>query len=139
MARNKYGPRNPTRVLNLAVQDSHVKRRFPLFSCMIHGGYVVWRGYLQPRLTSPQYQIEIRYNFKKTPKVWVISPPVIKGAPHIFREGNLCLYWPPEWSWKPDQLIAKTIIPWTASWLFYYELWLDTSKWLGPSSHIPLT
>ena len=34
-----------------------------------------------------------------------------------------------------DQLIANTIIPWTGSWLFFYELWLDTGKWLGPSSH----
>lgn len=32
-------------------------------------------------------------------------------------------------------LIAKTILPWTALWLYYYELWLDTGKWLGPSSH----
>jgi hypothetical protein len=32
-------------------------------------------------------------------------------------------------------LIATTLIPWTALWLYYYELWLDTGKWLGPSSH----
>jgi hypothetical protein len=32
-------------------------------------------------------------------------------------------------------LIATTILPWTALWLYYYELWLDTGKWLGPSSH----
>lgn len=139
MAKRNYRPRNPVRVFNMTIQDIHINRRFPKFSRSIQGGRAIWRGSLQPRLPSPQYQIELRYNLKTIPKVWVMSPPLVKGTPHLYGEGNLCLYWLPEWRWRPDQLIAETIIPWTASWLFYYELWLDTGKWLGPSSHEPIT
>ena len=52
-----------------------------------------------------------------------------------YPDGSLCLYWPHEWWWRSDCIIAETIIPWTASWLYFYELWLDTGEWLGPSSH----
>lgn len=69
------------------------------------------------------------------PIVRVLSPALAPDAPHVYRGGELCLYWPKEWRWYGDELIAETIVPWTASWLFYYELWLDTGKWLGPSSH----
>jgi len=27
--------------------------------------------------------------------------------------------------------LAKTIVPWTAEWLFLYELWLETGMWWG--------
>ena len=32
-------------------------------------------------------------------------------------------------------MIADTILPWAALWLVFYELWCDTGRWLGPSSH----
>ena len=28
-------------------------------------------------------------------------------------------------------LLAKTTVPWASRWLYYYELWLVTGKWLG--------
>lgn len=31
-------------------------------------------------------------------------------------------------------MIAETIVPWTALWLLYYELWLETDEWLGPEA-----
>ena len=27
--------------------------------------------------------------------------------------------------------IADTIVPWTAEWLVYYEIWLMTGEWYG--------
>lgn len=119
----------------MAIQNLHVRRLFPGFSCSINNGVAIWNGSLQPRFTSPGYIVEIRYKLKQIPKVWILSPPLEPGAVHLYSEKNLCLYWPKEWKWQPDQLIGKTIIPWTASWLYYYELWLDTGEWLGPSSH----
>jgi hypothetical protein len=32
-------------------------------------------------------------------------------------------------------LIATTIVPWLALWLFYYEIWRITGKWLGKGAH----
>jgi hypothetical protein len=122
-------------VYNLAIQNLHIKRLFPQFRSSIKNGLAVWRGPLQPRVTSPIYSVEIQYKLKTTPKVWVLSPPLSADAVHLYGEKNLCLYWPKEWRWQADQLIAETIIPWTALWLYYYELWLDTGDWLGPSSH----
>jgi len=55
----------------------------------------------------------------------------------VYADETLCLFWPDEWIWRGHELVAETIIPWTALWLYYYELWLDTGEWLGPSSHHP--
>lgn len=135
MVKRNFNPQKTNRVFNLSIQDMHVRRQFPDFSCSMENGGAIWVGPIQPRLTSPKYATEIRYKLKQIPKVWVLFPPLAPDAAHIYREKNLCLYWPKEWKWQPNQLIAKTIIPWTASWLYYYELWLDTGEWHGPSSH----
>lgn len=128
-------PRQRTPALGLAVQDLNLRRRFPGFGVRrAHGAYL-WRGGLQPRPCSPIYRVEVRYRDDGVPSVRVLSPKLAPNAPHLYRGGTLCLYWPKEWRWHGDQLIADTILPWAASWLYYYELWLDTGEWLGPSSH----
>lgn len=136
MARRKGKKRiSVRRALDLGVQILHVQRRFPTFSCHRKNGRRIWSGPLQPRLTSPSYQVEIEYRHHKPPRVKVLSPRLVAGTPHLYKDGSLCLYWPKEWHWQDDELLAETIIPWAALWLYYYELWLDTGQWLGPSSH----
>jgi len=135
MAKRRFRPPSSPKPLNLALQRAYVQRRFPSFTCRIKRGCAIFRGHLQPRSVSPVYQIEIRYKQKQIPKVKVISPPLAPDAPHLYSDGTLCLYWPKEWMWQQNKLVAEFILPWTASWLYYYELWLDTGKWLGPSSH----
>lgn len=122
-------------VINPALQSLHVLRRFPGFVYKRERGISVWRGTLQPRPLSPQYRVAVGYKLTSSPTVRVVSPNLAAAAPHLWGDRTLCLYFPKENPWKPDMLIAETIIPWTASWLYYYELWLDTGKWLGPSSH----
>ena len=97
----------------------------------------MWRGPLQPSETSPSYLVEIRLRPPGLPGVRVLSPRLRQDAPHRYGDGTLCLYWPRDWRWQPRSLLYQTIVPWTALWLFYYELWLDTGQWLGPSSHDP--
>ena len=115
----------------------HIARRFPGFSPVRTPGTTEWRGTLQPRDTSPAYRVavEVRQTVGGVPKVRVVWPELMPNAPHLYANGTLCLYWPQEWSWRYDTLIAETILPWAALWLFYYELWLDCGEWLGPSSH----
>lgn len=134
MAKRKVR-RPKAQVLNLALQDAHIRERFPGFKGRVRRGRAVWRGSLQPRPTSPIYQVQIVYKLKELPKAYVLSPALAPGAQHLYPDGSLCLYWPHEWWWRSDCIIAETIIPWTASWLYFYELWLDTGEWLGPSSH----
>jgi hypothetical protein len=133
--RSGHVPGRHIRPLNLAIQGLRVLQKFPGFSYKITNGTVTITGQLQPRFTSPLFSVKIVYKLKDIPKVWVVSPQLHPGAVHLYADKHLCLYWPKEWTWTSDQSIADTIIPWTGSWLFYYELWLDTGKWLGPSSH----
>jgi len=135
MAKRKSKLPKRARAVNLVVQNINIQLRFPGFSCRINKGCAVWKGELQPQSISPVYQVEIKYKLKQIPKVKVISPHLAHSSPHLYKDRILCLYWPKEWWWQQDDLIAEIIIPWAASWLYHYELWLDTGKWLGPSSH----
>jgi hypothetical protein len=133
LSKAEYSQLRPT--VNLALQNFHVQRRFPEFVFRRERGAGVWRGILQPRLLSSQYRVAVSYRLCSYPRVKVLSPTLVPKAPHRWGDGTLCLYYPREKPWRRDMLIAETIIPWTALWLYYYELWLDTGKWLGPSSH----
>jgi hypothetical protein len=135
MARKRNKFHRPTPAISLALQQMHIQHRFPGFSFAWVAGEGIWRGKLQPRDMSAVYELEIRYRLGNVPQVRVLSPALAPNAPHLYREGTLCLYWPREWVWRGNCLIAETILPWAALWLYYYELWLDTGKWLGPSSH----
>lgn len=95
---------------------------------------VIWNGRLSPTRDSPDYAIRIVHNPDRIPRVYVESPRLLPGAPHIYRDGCLCLYWPVEWRWTPQESLADTMVPWTALWLYYYEIWQITGQWYGPSS-----
>lgn len=125
------------RAINVAMQHLHIARRFPGFMRVGLRGATEWRGSFQPRETSPVYTVAVRisHGVGAVPQVRVRSPALMRNAPHLYSDGTLCLYWPQEWRWRYDTLLAETILPWTALWLYYYELWLDCGEWLGPSSH----
>ena len=135
MAKRNFRLRSHHHTVNLAVQCLCIEDKFINFTCKIANGTMIAHGHLQPQFTSPQYLMKIVYKLKDIPRVWVVSPALHPKAVHLYADKHLCLYWPKEWVWRGDQLIADTIIPWTGSWLFFYELWLDTGKWLGTSSH----
>jgi hypothetical protein len=46
----------------------------------------------------------------------------------------LCLFDPRERSWSNRDNLHETIIPWTAEWLVYYELFLISGVWHGPEA-----
>lgn len=134
-------PRSP--VLSLGSQIFQMKSDFPDFHydrCMDDRGKRIptWNGYLQPHNNSPQYLIKIAYPFdgsySKSPSVWVIRPAISENAPHRYPDKSLCLYFPKDHSWTPYFFISKTIIPWSALWLAFYEIWLDTDVWYGPEA-----
>lgn len=125
----------PESTTDLGLQTLHILHCFPGFTCRREHGLSVWRGVLQPRPLSQKYRVAITYSFHSLPTVRVVAPSLHLKAPHLYKDKSLCLYYPKETPWKRDMLIAATILPWTALWLYYYELWLDTGKWLGTSSH----
>lgn len=116
-------------------QRRRMRELFPQFRCrVVRSGGVEWCGRLSPTAESPTYDIRIVHPPDGVPKVYVDRPRLAADAPHVYRDGSLCLYWPVEWRWAAGESLAETIVPWTALWLYFYELWLTTGEWLGPSS-----
>lgn len=132
IGKNRYFP---TRTLNAGLQQLGMERHFPTFTFKFEGSTGVWKGTLQPRPGSPVYQVTIRHKPRSMPEVRIKRSQIDQSAPHIYRPGGLlCLFYPKDKNWHSGMFIAETIIPWTAQWLLYYELWKDTGEWLGPES-----
>lgn len=74
------------------------------------------------------------------PKAYVLSPDLQKLAggerpPHIYDyvKGitRLCLFYPQSTEWTTQSWLSETMVPWTISWLRFYEAWLITGNWEG--------
>ena len=94
---------------------------------------VRWVGTIQPTQLSRCYTVEVLYSLGQFPEVRVIDPPPEPDEdgflPHTFSNKTLCLH--EDHEWRLDQLIPNTILPWAAEWLYFYEFWKVTGKWLG--------
>ena len=112
------------------LQGLYIRKRFPQFKYTGNGS---WVGTLQPTKKSPLYKIKIVDRTPKFPRVYVIEPKLKEGAPHLYSDGSLCLFYPKDFSWRKNLLIAETIIPWASLWLYFYEIWLKTGYWYGYS------
>ncbi len=86
---------------------------------------------LRPTSESATYEIRIDYAPTTSPKVFVLSPALVGNAPHVYKRGYLCLYWH---EYENSMGFGDTIVPWTAEWLYFYELWQVTGEWLAPES-----
>ena len=111
--------------------------------CYIRNSVLFWEGDIQPTALSRIYHIVVIYRLKARPVV-MLKGDNIQGLdrpdfPHKFsidRENHcvsLCLHLSHEFN--STQLRADTIIPWTAEWLYFYEVWLATGEWCGGGKH----
>ncbi len=80
------------------------------------------------------YFVKVSMNKKSDPMVHILTPILHKKVPHVYRSLNnaLCLYHKSEFQWNIKSLLVNTIIPWIYFWVYFYEKWLKTKKWLGP-------
>ena len=97
-------------------------------------------GVLQPTSRSAAYGFVLKYNIADIPKTKIISPALAKNysgedIPHLYPNGNLCLYHPQYGEFSRTDFLCDTIIPWTSLWLYYYEVWHLTNEWLGGGEH----
>lgn len=110
-----------------------MRRHFPHFTYEHTPTSVTWIGTLTPRKQS--YTVRIHYNENEFPVVNVLQPQIPDDAPHIYRHNNnaLCLFYPKvgECEWTCSDYVADTIVPWTALWLYYFEIWKITGTWFG--------
>ncbi len=78
----------------------------------------------------------------RPPDVWVRDPnlrEISEGRPlpHVYdqKTQRLCLYVPGCGFWMPWKALARTMIPWSALWLFNFELWLVSDVWYTAGIH----
>jgi hypothetical protein len=133
MGKNRY-PKPMT--LTLAQQRMGVSSNWPGFRYSGNHKIGIWIGSLNPGDLYEIYQVKIEYRPGLRPKLTVLSPKLCKRddqsrIPHVYSGDHPCVYFPTTGEWHPGKLIAKTIIPWLSSWLYYYEVWLVTGKWKG--------
>ncbi len=122
----------------LTVEKGKIESRFPCFQCnQIKSTTTKLEclGTIQPTEHSMTYKLKLDYPVWGTPRMYVVEPEIIPAAKiHIYQEGPLCLYYPKETPWTNTLHISDTILPWTAEWLIYYELFKIRGEWLGKSA-----
>jgi len=119
--------------------------------------YVEWQGILAP--DKREHLVRVRHRIfmvlenislrDAQPRVQVLKPLLERHPdyeqgpiPHVYPSKvepslpYLCLFSPSLREWDINDLIAETTIFWAAEWLFFYEGWLVTRKWLGGGRHV---
>ena len=102
---------------------------------------MIWNYRTRPTILSREYSIQISYHGGDPPKVLVKEPDLSllaegRPLPHVYRDPTrLCLYLPGSNEWDNTMRIDQTFVPWTASWLYYFEDWLESSDWKGGGVH----
>ena len=110
-------------------------RDFPQFRYRaLRDGGLLWSGALRPTSSSPRYKVSVLHQPGRVPKVFVRQPKLPGDTPHRYDDGSLCVFWPEEFRWNDSELLAKTLLPWAAFWLFYVEIWQITGEWMGPEA-----
>ncbi len=129
------GHRIRRRRLTVLEQAADMRRNCPDFVQRLSKDGMSWTGPIKPTPLSVTYTIEIVYRRRcGRPQVWVRQPELaVKKEDyrfvHIYSEGCLCLN--AEEEWRPWMAFSATFVPWTAEWLFYFEVWLATGSWRG--------
>lgn len=125
----------------LSEQIAYMKKKFPQFATKFTSpSSMKVEGALRPSARSCLYEFVLKYKLSDMPNITIVSPKLELNAngekvPHLYSSGNLCLYRPKYNEFKKSDFLADTIIPWTALWLYYYELWHTTGDWLGGGEH----
>jgi hypothetical protein len=122
-----------------AMQKKLMGMHFPGFSCSYSKRCLTCIGSITPEEGCVTYTVKIDYVASHSPQVWVISPKIEHNNDiHLYRDGSLCLFYPTETPWKHTDNLHEKIVPWTAEWLVYYELYLLTGVWQGKSAPHPM-
>lgn len=117
------------------MQKALIEKHFPCFKCKHSHRLLECEGYITPSEDCATYRVAISYEQDGVPKVRIKDPQIIPSADiHMYGTGALCLYQPAEDPWKSSDNIHEKIIPWTAEWLVFYELYLMCGKWFGPEA-----
>lgn len=100
---------------------------------------IVWEGPWTPDDLGGRYLIRVSYKQGFRPRIAIVEPPLRLAPghdklPHTYGgQTDICVHRPEEW--HKGLLIADTIMPWISQWLYFYEIWAVTGKWIGKGTH----
>lgn len=123
---------NRKKIGNPYIQTGAMKSKFPQFKSKIKDDSILFVGDLLIKPEHPIYTVSVEYKGNSRPTVRIISPALVEDPPHTFSDKSLCLYHSKNFNWNRNKLIAKEIMQWTIAWIYFYEYWLQTGKWVGP-------
>lgn len=114
-----------------------MEKDFPNLKSKVQKNKLVILGKIQPTDYSTDYLIKIEYKIGSKPEISVLDPPLIgDNIPHVYKGNHPCVYFPPGEEWNSRKYLSKTVIPFLASWLYFYEVWRITGTWEGGGVHI---
>jgi len=134
------------RRITLAQQQFAIKRRYgnAVIKSSLKNSFLQCVVKIMPTPESRKYEVSFECKYGYRPKAYLKNQGLLKSEddrpPHLYEcqyygEGReklqLCLYMPGTNEWNDEMLIADTFIPWATEWLYYYEIWRMTGKWLG--------
>lgn len=120
--------------LAILLEKRLLKKHFPFLKFQILNGQLFCYGYFQPSEFSITYYYRVEWKPGVAPKVFPMNPHIeYDDEIHIYKEGNLCLYYPKDFVYNVNSShIHETIIPWAHEWFVFYELYLIKGRWLHP-------
>lgn len=109
---------------------------------MLGRGQLSWNWQAAPSALGRNYNLRVEFKKGGIPNVFVDQPDLVALAngrklPHVYSESptRLCLYLPSSGEWHGGLLIANTLVPWAALWLYFFEEWLVSNDWKGGGVH----
>jgi hypothetical protein len=102
---------------------------------------LLWEYRVRPTPLSREYLVRIAFDRGDVPDVFIIEPDLLNLAdgrplPHVYHNPlRLCLILPGTQEWTGAMRIDQTFVPWTTTWLFYFEEWLVSDEWKGGGQH----
>ena len=135
MGKKYIPPSSGERSRRLIAETALVNQHYRCFHTRIAGNTLVCRGRIQPTATSRTYRVEVEYSPWDEPVARVLQPEIVyRPEIHMYKSGALCLFHWKEQPWQKGWHVYEKFIPWLAEWLVFYELYLLTGKWHGPSA-----
>jgi len=126
--------RNESGKMRLVLECQAMKETGSRFVLKKRGEQLYWMGRLSPiHLT---FNLEIRYpdSFPENgPLVYVTSPALPQGTPHLLSDQQMCIFHPgyarKKGVYDAARTTAATILGHAISWLICFEIWQTTGRW----------
>lgn len=119
------------------LQAVQLRSLHPSLETEVRAACLVGNGTIRGSALTARYRIRIRYELGSRPRAFVLDPMPQRRHPRqpvIHTNGadnEPCLFTPEHGDWRPDMMLATTIVPWLMEWLVFYEAWFCTGRWDG--------